>query len=170
MDLRLARTEDVPALAELGRRSFTVKFGHLYNAADLAAFLGDSHSDAKIADEVADPAMRIMLAEENGRLMGYCKLVMACGWPEFARGDRVIELKQLYTDPDITGRGVGTVLMDWALGEARQFGADEVQLSVYSENEGAQRFYDRYGFEKTADIHFMVGRHRDEEFLYARML
>ena len=170
MDLRPALAADAASLAELGARSFTVKFGHLYRPEDLASFLADSHGEAKVAKEIADPAMRIMLAQDGERLLGYCKLVMACGWPEYARGDRVIELKQLYTDPEATGQGIGARLMDWAMEEARRFAADEIQLSVWSENFGAQKFYARYGFGKLADIHFMVGQQRDEEFLFARVL
>jgi len=60
--------------------------------------------------------------------------------------------------------------MDWALAEALGFGADEVQLSVWSGNHGAQRFYRRYGFEHVADIEFWVGEQCDEEFLFAKML
>jgi len=41
-----------------------------------------------------------------------------------------------------------------------------VLLSVYSENYGAQRFYQRYGFAKIADITFRVGTQLDAEFLY----
>ena len=52
----------------------------------------------------------------------------------------------------------------------RAFGADEIQLSVWSGNDGAQRFYRRYGFEKVADIDFWVGQQRDEEHLFAKML
>lgn len=168
MDLRAATPADAAMLAALGAHSFTVKFGHLYRPEDLATFLGESHTEAKVIKEIADPQMRIMLAWEAGRLLGFCKLVMACGWPEHARGSRSIELKQLYTDPEATGQGIGARLMDWALDEARRFGADEIQLSVYSENVGAQKFYRRYGFEKSADIHFMVGKQRDAEFLFAR--
>ena len=54
----------------------------------------------------------------------------------------------------------------WELAEARRWGADAVQLSVFSENFGAQRFYHRYGFTHVADIDFWVGNHRDHEFLY----
>lgn len=170
MELRPATPSDAAALADLGVRSFVAKFGHMYTAEDLANFLAESHSEAKIAKEIADPQMRVMLAEADGRLLGYCKLVMACGWPEHARGGKVIELKQLYTDPETTGRGIGASLMDWALAAARDHAADEMQLSVWSGNDGAQKFYGRYGFGKVADIHFMVGEQRDEEFLFARML
>lgn len=168
MILRAATADDTAALAQLGARSFTEKFGHLYRAENLAGHLSEAHSPAKVAKEIADPGMRVMLAEENGHLVGYCKLVMACGWPEHAQGRRVIELKQLYTHPDAIGRGIGGKLMDWALKEARAFGADEIQLSVYSDNPGAQRFYARYGFSKAADIHFVVGDQRDEEFLFSK--
>lgn len=170
MNLRPARPADAEALAQLGARSFTRKFGYLYSEDDLASFLASAHTSAKAAQEIANPVMRIMLAERDGALLGFCKLVMACGWPEHARGSRAIELKQLYTDPDATGQGIGASLMGWALDEARRFGADEMQLSVYSDNTGAQKFYHRYGFEKVADIDFMVGEHRDEEFLFSRVL
>jgi ribosomal protein S18 acetylase RimI-like enzyme len=66
----------------------------------------------------------------------------------------------------MTRRVTGTALMDWALEPARAAGCDAVQLSVYSDNHAAQRFYARRGFAKIADIHFMVGTHRDEEFLF----
>lgn len=170
MDLRPAQPADATALAELGARSFTRKFGYLYSEDNLASFLAGAHAPAKVVQEIADPAMRIMLAERDGTLLGFCKLVMDCGWPKHARGSRAIELKQLYTDPDATGQGIGASLMAWALDEASRFCADEVQLSVYSDNTGAQKFYRRYGFEKVADIEFMVGGHRDEEFLFSRIL
>jgi ribosomal protein S18 acetylase RimI-like enzyme len=170
MQLRPAKAADAAALAQLGAHSFTAKFGHLYKPEDLATFLAQSHSEAKVAREIADPAMRIMLADDGGSLLGYCKLVMACGWPDHARGQRTIELKQLYTAPDATGQGIGARLTEWALDEAQRYGADEIQLSVYADNPGAQKFYRRYGFAKMADIHFMVGDQRDEEFLFARLV
>ena len=168
--LREARRGDAPALSRLGIDSFVAKFGHLYSPQDLSAFLEEVHSEEAVSAEIADPARRYCLAEADGKLMGYCKMGLACGWPEFARGEHAIELKQLYTDPQATGRGIGGALMEWALSMARMRGADEMQLSVWSGNTGAQAFYARYGFAKVADITFAVGSHIDEEFLFARML
>ena len=168
--LREATAADAPALAALGRGSFVAKFGALYRAEDLAAFLAQAFTEGAVADEIADPLRLYRLAELDGALAAYCKLGLACGFPEHARGSHVIELKQLYTDPALTGHGIGAALMDWALAEASARGADEMQLSVYSDNAGAQRFYTRYGFEKVADITFRVGEQLDDEFLFARML
>ena len=168
--LRPALPADAPALAALGRDSFIAKFGPMYRPGDLAAFLAEQHSPQIVAGQMADPLYRVVLAEREGTLAGYCKLVLVCGWSVHARGSNAIELKQLYTAPGATGGGIGSALMDWALAEARAEGADEVQLSVFSGNTDAQRFYHRYGFAKVADIHFMVGEQRDEEFLFARMI
>lgn len=169
LTLRPASPADIPALSRLATESFVAKFGQLYRAEDLAAFLAEAMSEAAIAAELANPQRLYRLAEVEGRLVGYCKLGLACGWPEHARGSNVLELKQLYTDPAMTGQGVGAMLMDWAIAEFAARGADEVQLSVFSENTGAQRFYQRYGFSKVADVTFRVGEHVDAEFLFARI-
>lgn len=168
---RPATPADVPALARLGRESFVAKFGFLYKPADLSGFLEEVHSERAVAGEMANPLCLYRLTEDaDGALTGYCKLSLACGWPEHARGAHAIELKQLYTAPDRAGQGIGAALMDWIFREAQARGADEIQLSVWSGNHGAQRFYARYGFGKVADIHFRVGEQLDEEFLFALML
>lgn len=170
LTLRSARRGDAPALARLGAESFVAKFGHMYDPRDLAVFLEHAHSEAAVEAQIADAKLRYCLADADGALVGYCKLGLDGGWPEHARGQRVIELKQLYTAPAATGQGIGGRLMEWALAEARLRDADEIQLSVWSGNEGAQRFYARYGFVKVADITFRVGAQVDEEYLFSRLL
>lgn len=168
IQLRLAALADTAALADLGRRAITAKFAHLYKPEDFATFLESAHSETKVAKELADPGMRIAVLEEDGALIAFCKLVLASTLSEgYSDALRPLELKQLYTDPVRIGGGLGSRLMDWAMAEAAREGADEVQLTVYSENPEAQRFYHRYGFAKIADIEFWVGNHCDPEFLYA---
>lgn len=170
LTLREAEAADVPALAELGRSSFLAKFGHLYRPEDLTPYLEGTHSPAAVAREFASAERRYCLAEQGGRLVGYCKLGLVCGFPDHARGQKPIEIKQFYTAPDATGSGIGAAMMDWVLAIAATLSADEIQLSVWSENAGAQRFYARYGFEKMADIGYWVGQQRDEEFLFSLLL
>lgn len=169
LTLRAATAEDVPALSALATESFIAKFGPLYSAADLASFLEESLSEGPIAAELANPDRIYRLAEAGGRLVGFCKIGLSCGFPEHARGSKVMELKQLYTASDATGMGIGGQLMDWAMGQFAERGADEVQISVYAGNDGGHRFYERYGFEKVADITFKVGEQYDPEFLFAQM-
>ena len=170
LTLRPAAMADVPALTRLAVASFVDAFGHLYSAADLAAFLSEAKSEAATAALVADPHGAMQVATRGGEPIAFCKIGYKVGWPNHARGTKPMELKQLYAAASATGSGVGTALMDWALAALAAAGADEVQLSVWSGNHGAQRFYQRYGFEKIADVTFKVGEQIDEEFLLARLL
>lgn len=166
MNLRPATAEDAPSLARLGRESFVAKFGHLYSDQDLSSFLQQVYDPPVVASEIADEAQIHCLAEEGGQLVGFCKMICPSCYAGHSDARHPIALGQLYTDPARTGQGIGARLMDWALEEARTRACDAIQLSVYSENAAAQRFYERHGFTKIADIHFMVGNHRDDEFLY----
>jgi diamine N-acetyltransferase len=168
--LRAASAADIPALSKLATDAFIAKFAELYSAKDLADFLSENLSEPAVAAELANPDRLYRLAERGGQLLAFAKLGLSCGFPEYARGARPMELKQLYTAPDAIGGGIGAALMDWAMAEMAARGADEVQLSVYSENEGAHRFYRRYGFDKVADITFKVGEQLDPEYLFAKLL
>ncbi|MFN4020179.1 MAG: GNAT family N-acetyltransferase [Erythrobacter sp.] len=166
MIYRPATLADAPALAALGRETFITAFGHLYRPQDLAAFLEQVHSPATVAGEIADSECTHCLVEHAGQLVAYCKLRRPGHYAALSAARNPLELGQLYALPQYTGQGIGAKLMDWALGQARAGGHDAVLLSVYSENYGAQRFYQRYGFAKIADITFQVGEQFDAEFLY----
>jgi len=166
--LRPATPADAEALAALAIDSVVGAFGHLYRPEDLAAFLAEYRTAEKYRAHMADPPTLIEVAEEGGRLAAYCLIVRGHHFAEQTepRPERPVFISQLYCAPGMTGHGLGAALMDWAIAEARAWGADALQLSVFSENFGAQRFYRRYGFEHVADIDFWVGNHRDDEFLY----
>lgn len=166
--LRPATIGDAPALAALAREAFVAAFGPLYAPEDLEAFLSGYRSEGAYLDKLADPNVRVQFASIDGAPAGYALIVLGeaiDGRPD-PQPSRPVFLSQLYCAGYATGCGLGAKLMDWALTEAHGWGADAVQLSVFSENFGAQRFYRRYGFEHVADIHFWVGNKRDDEFLY----
>lgn len=166
MILRPASLADTAALAKLGRESFCAAFAHLYDPNDLTAFLNEVYTEKTVAAEIAGPECIHQLAEDESGLIGYCKMRVPSWYEDDSDAKNPIALGQLYTAPGKTGMGIGAALMDWALALSREGGHDAVQLSVWSENLGAQRFYERYGFKKIADIDFYVGDHRDDEFLY----
>jgi ribosomal protein S18 acetylase RimI-like enzyme len=159
---RTASAEDAPRLAALGRRTFTETFGHLYRAEDLAAFLLN-HSEERWAEELSDPKMAVRVAESEGELVGYAKL----GPPSlpFEPTAASIELRQFYVLKPWHGTGVARELMRWVLAEAGSRGAQDLYLSVFTDNHRARRFYEGYGFEFVSTYAFMVGNHADEDHI-----
>jgi ribosomal protein S18 acetylase RimI-like enzyme len=166
MIFRPATLADAPALAELGAETFVAAFGYLYKPEDLEAFLAEVHNPVAVGEEIAGDSCTHCLVEDDGTLVAFCKLRYPTKFGEYSDARDPIELGQLYALPTHTGSGIGAQLMDWALEQAQAGGHDAILLSVYAENFGAQRFYQRYGFGKIADITFQVGDHLDPEYLY----
>lgn len=168
MTLRPATPGDAAALARFAREAFDAAFGHLYQPEDLATFFAEARTEEKYRADLFDPSRRAQLAVEDGSICAYALIVMGQQFEErpAPQPKRPVFLSQLYCAAETTGKGIGTELMKWVVAEARHWGADAIQLSVYSENFGAQRFYERHGFTKVADIEFWVGNHRDDELLY----
>jgi ribosomal protein S18 acetylase RimI-like enzyme len=162
MIYRNAVPADAGALDALFDESFTETFGHLYAAEDLALFLsGFSREDW--ARELADPGFAFRVAEADGTLAGYAKLGPV-SLPVTPAGPAA-ELRQFYLRTAWHGAGVAQALMDWVLAEARRRGAEELYLSVFTDNHRARRFYARYGFEEVGPYTFMVGNHADDDLI-----
>jgi diamine N-acetyltransferase len=157
---------DAEALAALGRETFSITFGHLYSAENLTAFLAEVHDVASVRTQISDANRSYRVAQDGETLVGYCKLGFDSSLPVDLPGRTVVELKQLYLQATHFGLGVADTLMQWAIAQAKSHGADDLVLSVYSENPRAQRFYQRYGFVQVGEYYFAVGEHRDHEFLF----
>ena len=159
---RDAVPSDAGAMAELGSRSFTETFGHLYSPDNLAIFLA-SHSPESWARQLSDPVFAVRIGEAEGAAVAYAKL----GPPSlpFEPRGRPIELRQFYVLKPWHGSGAARELMAWALAEAARRGAEEMYLSVFVDNHRARRFYESYGFERVGRYDFMVGTHADEDIV-----
>ena len=165
--IRDATAADLPAVDRIFRQSFCDTFGHLYAQADLDAFLGQFTPEAW-AEEFDDGSYRFRVAEVDGEVIGFLKLGPSA-LPIQTRA-RAIELRQLYVLKEQHGSGLAAALTDWAVDEARQQGAQELYLTVYTDNHRARRFYDRYGFQEVGRYDFMVGNHADEDIIMRKML
>lgn len=168
--VRDARPDDLSALAALSRKTFSDKFAHLYDPADLASFLDESHGEALYRDWLADPETLVRVAEQaDGALAAYL-LCSPLSLPAEDAEPGAVELKRVYVDAALQGQGLGSRFIGEALDWARARQAPEMYLSVFSGNPDAQRLYKRLGWEKVGEFIFPVGRHRDLEYLFRRAL
>ncbi|MEZ5995970.1 MAG: N-acetyltransferase [Hyphomonadaceae bacterium] len=166
---RIAEARDAGALAAFAAQSFVDTFGHLYPPEDLQAYLAASYAAEAIAGDISDPSMHCALAlDENDEIVGY-----AMSGPleiKAAPATEGYELYRLYVAERVKGAGVARQLMDDVLTQARASGAGAIWLSVWENNERAQRFYRGYGFEHVGEHKFMVGRIADRDFIWRLML
>jgi ribosomal protein S18 acetylase RimI-like enzyme len=164
---RDATVADLPAIDRVFRQSFSDTFAHLYRPEDLAAFLAQFTPEAW-AEEFADPRYRFRVAELDGEVVGFVKLGPSA--LPVQTDKRAIELRQIYLLNEYHGSGLAKALSEWAIGEARGQGFEELYLTVYVDNHRARRFYDRYDFEAVGRYDFMVGEHADEDIIMRKTL
>lgn len=162
IDFRDARQEDLPAIGALFERSFCDTFAHLYAPEDLATFLA-KFTPETWRQEFEDREYAFLVAEAGGAIIGYVKVGPLSVPVEPTRP--AIELRQIYFDHAWLGRGLSRPMMDWAIAEARRRGAEEIYLTVFTDNDRARALYRRYGFTDVGPYKFMVGNHADEDII-----
>lgn len=168
MNLRQATPDDASVLAELGALTFTHTFGQMYTSKDLQDFLATTYTVEKHLIPLNDPRESFWLLEdENGQAVafgwaGTCKL------PVPNLESNAGEIKRLYVHPDHQGKKLGSRILERMLAWLEHEGFEALYIGVWSENYGGQRLYARYGFEKVFEYEFLVGNHRDREFILKR--
>lgn len=165
--IRRAGFADAAALAELGARTFTETFGHLYPPRDLQAFLDEAHTTARAEADLADPDKALWIVEAGGEPVGYA-LAGPCDLPHPEVTPACGELKRIYLLKAWQGGGLGARLFAETIDWLQRKGPRDVWIGVWSENFGAQRFYARHGFSKVGEYGFRVGATVDNEFILRR--
>lgn len=96
-----------------------------------------------LAQIVSSEASILLLAEEDGKILGSLTLVV------FAIPTAIRAwIEDVVVDDAARGRGVGKALNNEALSLARRAGATTVDLTSRPSREAANRLYQRLGFEQ----------------------
>lgn len=121
--IRLARLEETGACAGLWLRS---------RRASVPAIPPPVHSDEKVSDwtRFVIAMRKLWVAERSGQIVAVMML--------YDDG----ELDQLFVDPEWTGNGTGTRLVD----HAKTLVPSGLSLWTFQTNTRARRFYERHGF------------------------
>jgi ribosomal-protein-alanine N-acetyltransferase len=123
VSIRKMTLQDVPAVAELDRNSFSLPWPER----------------AFVFEVAANPAARCWIAEdEHGRIVGMLVMWLIVDEAHIAT---------LASHPEFRKQGIGAHLLTQALQAARAEGARRALLEVRAGNEAAQAMYRKFGFE-----------------------
>lgn len=99
-------------------------------------------------DEVAaSPHNRLFVAELDGAVVGTLQVTLIPGLVN--RGRKRAKLESVHVDPAQRSRGIGAVMVAFAVDFARRNGVGLVELTSNKSREAAHRFYRRLGFEQS---------------------
>ena len=88
----------------------------------------------------------LLVAERDGRPVGYAMLTAGPGAATWDLGEVTVELETLSVLPEERGSGVGAALMDASRAWALERGVRTIHVGLAHTNVGARRFYEREGF------------------------
>jgi len=160
--IRPGTIEDAAALAAFAARTFAETFADDNSAADMQAHLSHTYGVDQQTAELTSPAVITLLAEADGRLVGYAQVRRAPA-PPCVQPPNAIELHRFYVDTPAHGTGVAQRLMDAVFDAARIAGDGHLWLGVWERNARALRFYAKCGFVDVGSHDFLLGTDRQTD-------
>jgi GNAT superfamily N-acetyltransferase len=103
---------------------------------------------------LSDPKISCLVAEDDGKLIASCTLILV---PNLTRGARPYGLiENVVTHPDYRKRGLGTQLLKTALEMAWQANCYKVMLMTSRKSEDTLKFYEQAGFLRGVKTGFVA--------------
>jgi len=138
-----AQKSDIQTLQNLNDEVFTDNYKY---DSDLKMDWAQSETGKKYFTElVENPKAICFIAKDGEKAVGY----IACSSKDFGyRKGKYIEIENMGVSPSYRSQGIGSLLIDKALGLAKERGFNKVYVNAYSENLKAVEFYEKSGFKK----------------------
>src|SRR5215203_3340073 len=169
IQIRQAVVEDATILTDLAYKTFWDAFAHHPKNApdDLNHYMRQAFRIEQVTAELADPKNVFLVAEIDGELAGYSKIVFDNIEPGIT-AEKPVELVRLYSHQKFLGQGVGQTLMDACIERARTAGCDVMWLGVWEYNPRAKAFYEKYEFREVGKHVFQLGSDPQTDILMQR--
>ncbi len=131
---------DIGAVRKVARQTWADTYEGVIPEDVQQRFLGHAYSEGSLVRRME--AGVFLVAVEDGEVVGFADLSPAPAEPG------AVELAAIYVLPGFQGRGVGTRLLQTALG--RLPSTKKVRAEAERENLAARRFYEARGFAETS--------------------
>jgi ribosomal protein S18 acetylase RimI-like enzyme len=145
--------DDIPALRDLW---LELHHHHQEVAPQSGEFVDDEESWRVRSSEyhkwLADPRSFLLVARSGGRAVGYSVVRVMESGSELRDAWRVpeviAEIETMLVSAEFRGAGLGSRLLDEIDAELGRQGITEVIVGLMPGNDGAQRLYERRGFQR----------------------
>lgn len=168
MHARPATDADIGAIADLAARTFALACPPGTPQADIDRHIATQLNAERFGDLMGTASFFVVDSPDGG----VCGYAMLADEPPPVPGPwrNPAELRRIYVDGDLHGRGVAAMLMRACLDEAGAQGRDWIWLGTNVNNERALRFYEKAGFAVVGERDFTVGTTVEHDYVLAREL
>ena len=143
MEIRFAKTEDVPGILSLLRQVGRV---HHEGRPDIFRHDAQKYGPSQVIGLLDKPCTPIFVAAEEDRVLGYCFCQLKSHFQNPVLQDATeLYIDDLCVDENCRGECIGKILYEAANRYAKQSGCDRITLNVWCCNENAMAFYRSLG-------------------------
>jgi ribosomal protein S18 acetylase RimI-like enzyme len=153
LNIRTATIDDANLLSVLSTVTFYEAYFEDDEQKDIAAYIVKTYHHEQLTGELKDENSTFLLAEANGKAIGFAKL-RENSIPECLRGENTVELHRLYLMERFWRRGIGRSLVEKSLSVAKERGYHSLWLGTWAENIRAQKFYATLGFTRAGEFQY----------------
>ena len=146
MEIRFAKTEDVPGILSLLRQVGQV---HHQGRPDIFRSDAQKYGPSQVLAMLDKPGAPIFIAAEGDQVLGYCFCMLKLHEKDPVLQDRKeLYIDDLCIDEKHRGQHIGKTLYEAACQYAKTTGCHSVTLNVWCCNETAMSFYESLGMER----------------------
>lgn len=154
----------IDQLQKIGRQTFYETFSESNTEENMAAYLEERFSVAKLTSELNNENAEFYFALQNDNPIGYLKLNFGQSQTEL-QDDKGLEIERIYVLKEYYGQGIGQLLYEKAIAIAKNKKTDYVWLGVWEENHRAISFYKKNGFREFGKHIFKLGNDEQTDLM-----
>jgi len=155
--IRQATISDVNIISALGVTTCYEAYFELDPSNDLADYCAFAFNPEQMKAELEDANSTFLIAEWNGKAVGYAKL-RENNLIECLKDKNAVEVQRVYVLEKMKGKHIGEKLMTRCFEIAGEKGCEMLWLGVWEKNVAAIKFYAKLGMANVGTTDFSDGK------------
>lgn len=160
---------DVAKLRKLSIETFDDTFGPFNKKKYLDEYYRSAYNEKQLTAEINNPGTDFEFLFHDNQLAGYLKLNVNAAQSE-PEGPTTLEIERIYIRKGFKRQGLGSKLMNYAIGQAQQQNKTTIWLGVWEHNYPAQKFYTKQGFKQFSSHTFKLGEDLQTDLLMKKKI
>jgi diamine N-acetyltransferase len=167
--IRKAAITDLHLISVLAITTHYEAYFKLDPSHDLADYCVRFFNLETVKNELENPNLTFLIAENNGNAVGFAELREG-KQIECMSGKNAIEIQRIYVIEPMKGKKIGKALIEKCCEIGREKGYETIWLGVWDKNIEAQKFYEKIGMTKVGITDFTDGKNDFINFVFAKDL
>jgi ribosomal protein S18 acetylase RimI-like enzyme len=144
-----ATSKDIPIIQEIANKTWPITYGGILSKAQLDYMMDLMYSDESLLEQIKIKPL-FFLAQEGDSFLGFT----SC--ENNYQNNKVTRIHKIYILPEAQGKGVGKLLVDKVIAQAKENQSKVISLNVNKFN-NAVSFYQKAGFEIVSEEDIDIG-------------